>query len=428
VPGAVGPGHRERLQQGPEEEPLVYRAHPGLLVAQLLDELGPGVGRRRVPVTEHARQTGEGVGVGGKSVHLLLVDQLQAVLHRPQEAVRGVEGLGVAGGDVAGVGQLGQGGECGTGADARVLASVHELEELDRELDVADAASAPLDLSLGEAPAGELVLGPGLHGPHLPQLVGAEGARPQSFGGGGLEGGAEVGAPGRRSGLQQGLELPGLGPVLPVGPVGLQGPHEGPVASLGTQVGVDAEAGAGDLHHGAGLTLGRQRVLGHEQHVDVAGVVQLLAAELPHADYRQPHCLAQAARRVEHVVGHGGQGPPDGAQVVEAQQVAGGDAQELEALPPAQELPVALLQRGATVEVGQDVEGRRLAEAQLGEGPAGRRDCGKGLTQPVVVLDRGSQVGVSLGQPLEGERGRRRRRRLLDELGQQGTGHVSSVA
>ena len=52
------------------------------------------------------------------------------------------------------------------------MATVHELEELDRELDVADAAAPALELAIGEALARRvIVLRAGLHRPDLAHRV-----------------------------------------------------------------------------------------------------------------------------------------------------------------------------------------------------------------------------------------------------------------
>ena len=49
--------------------------------------------------------------------------------------------------------------------------TVDELQELDGELDVPDAAPPPLELPVDETPPGHLALGPGLHAPHFADLV-----------------------------------------------------------------------------------------------------------------------------------------------------------------------------------------------------------------------------------------------------------------
>ena len=58
-------------------------------------------------------------------------------------------------------------------AELGVDAAVHELEELHRELDVADAAAAPLHLAVLEALADDLLLDARLHGAHRAEVVGA---------------------------------------------------------------------------------------------------------------------------------------------------------------------------------------------------------------------------------------------------------------
>ena len=113
---------------------------------------------------------------------------------------------------------------------------------------------------------------------------------------------------GDRPGLEQGLELPGLGPALVVGAVARQGADQRTGLALRTQVGVDrpdrALAGVlgADLHQlrgelggdpgGRGL-VGTLRRLEDVEHVDVGDVVQLVAAALAERDHRQPG----AARR-----------------------------------------------------------------------------------------------------------------------------------
>ena len=57
------------------------------------------------------------------------------------------------------------------------MTTVHELEQLHRELDVADPAAATLELALGEALALGDVLRPFLHRADLAQRIGTEDAR-----------------------------------------------------------------------------------------------------------------------------------------------------------------------------------------------------------------------------------------------------------
>ncbi len=101
---------------------------------------------------------------------------------------------------------------------------------------------------------------------------------------------------GHRTRLEQRLELPGLGPALPVGPVGARRADEGPVTALGAQVDVDPKAPPRHVHHLPRRARAGVAVAVDEQHVDVAGVVELLAPELPHGDHGEALARRHPAR------------------------------------------------------------------------------------------------------------------------------------
>src|SRR5690606_23273482 len=138
---------------------------------------------------------------------------------------------------------------------------------------------------------------------------------------------------------------------------------EGAVATLGPQVGVDPVAATREVHHRPG----RPGVAPDEHQVDVAGVVELAAAELPHADDGQPGGADQPHRPVEHGGGDVGQRRGRLLEAAPAQQVDGHDPQVGEALGPneaggvggrgdeRQAAPAGPALR--VVEVGQHVEG-----------------------------------------------------------------------
>ena len=159
---AVAPRVR-LIQQGAEEEVLVDGPHRRLLAGEVAGQQLAGAGLGGVPVAHDPGQAVHGLAAGGQGVDLLLGHQLEAVLDGAQQAVGVVEGPGVVGLDVAAGAQLGQGVEGGGRPQGGVVAAVDQLQELDGELDVADAAPAPLHLPVGEALAGQLGLGPGLH-------------------------------------------------------------------------------------------------------------------------------------------------------------------------------------------------------------------------------------------------------------------------
>ena len=85
-------------------------------------------------------------------MRLLLVVELEPVLDGAEEPVRAVESVGVGALDVAAVGELVQRVEGRGRAHGGVVATVHELEQLHRELDVADAAATALELAVGRCP------------------------------------------------------------------------------------------------------------------------------------------------------------------------------------------------------------------------------------------------------------------------------------
>ena len=137
----------QRVEQRREEQLLVDRAHDRLLALVLGVELLERGRAGAVAEAEHAREARARVGVGRQRVRLVLVDELQPVLDRAQPHVRVVEPVRVGDRDVAAAGELLERVERRRRADRVVVATVHELEELHRELDVADAAVAALQLA-----------------------------------------------------------------------------------------------------------------------------------------------------------------------------------------------------------------------------------------------------------------------------------------
>ncbi len=149
-------------------------------------------------------------------MHLPVPEELQAVFDRAQEPVRAGQTFGVLAGYVPARRQGAQGGQSGRLSHAVVLATVHQLEQLYRELDVPYPAATELDLPLGEALAGDGLLGPRFHGPQRPQFIGTEGPAPHPPGRLFNELSTQFGEAGHRPRFQQGLEFPRLCPPVPV--------------------------------------------------------------------------------------------------------------------------------------------------------------------------------------------------------------------
>ena len=267
---------------------------------------------------------------------LLLVVELEPVLDRAQEAIRRGQLLGIVAADVARVRQLVERGQRGANSQLGVRPAVNELEELHRELDVADAPGPELQLTLAQPATRHFALAAHFHGANGAERFGGERSSPQMLRGGLVECRAERAVARDRSRPQQCLELPWLGPLVPVRLVGRERPHERPIASFRSQIEVDPETPAGDVHHRlafAGRDSGVDIGPAHQHDVDVRRVVELAAPELSHADDGQPGGRGQFHGRVEHVRRHVGECARHHLEGIEADEIPGGDAKELVTLP-----------------------------------------------------------------------------------------------
>src|SRR5918993_1783666 len=164
--------------------------------------------------------------------------ELEAVLEHAQDAVIARELGGLLATDVP---ALGEGRESRKGAalpDGGVGRAVHELQELHRELDVAQSTRAELDLHV-DLPGGDVLrdtLAHALHGLHEPF---ATRARPDLGRDTGRVPRAQLGVARERTGLQERLELPALRPPVVVLEVRLECAHECAVLALWAEIRVD---------------------------------------------------------------------------------------------------------------------------------------------------------------------------------------------
>ena len=183
--------------------------------------------------------------------------------------------------------------------------AVHQLQQLHRELDVAQAAGAELELAVAIG-LRDVVLDPAAHRLHVVDERLALRRRPHSGPGDVHELGSDVEVAGGGPGLEQRLELPGVGPLLVVGPVPGRGPDQRPGLAVRSQRGVDLpgrlaadphqpgrQGGGGGEHRGlgsspSGASVGTSGVVGDEDHVDVGEVVQFHGAALAHGDDAEP--------------------------------------------------------------------------------------------------------------------------------------------
>ena len=123
---------------------------------------------------ERATDLGALVVGDGHRVRLGALAQLQAVLDAAQEAVGVGELRGVVLVDVAGGAELGERRQRRRRAQIGIEPAVDELQQLDGELDVTDAATAALHLAVGEPAARQFRLAAGLEVAHRPEVVGGE--------------------------------------------------------------------------------------------------------------------------------------------------------------------------------------------------------------------------------------------------------------
>ena len=224
------------------------------------------------------------------------------------------------------------------------MATVDDLQELYRELDVADSSPPALQLAIVQSPTAGLLLRARLHRADLAHRVRVQHLRPHERPGQGHELVAEAAVAGDRSCLQQGLELPCLAPSLVVRGIAVEGAGERARPALGAKVGVRAEddavfgaGGHGGEDHPCDVLTTSVVALVDEQHVDVARVVQLLAAELAHADHGERNLGRDEIQcGLETRVRQRAELTTDGGKVGGAEQVACRDPQQLASTPPAE--------------------------------------------------------------------------------------------
>ena len=262
---------------------------------------------RRATEARSAGEHPEPVLVTGHQVRATQPFELHPVFEHAQHTVVARELGRLLATHVAELSECGEGRQRSALVDAVVGRAVHELQQLHRELDVADAAGPELDLHVDLIGRDVLrdSLAHALHG--LDEAL-ATRTRPDLRRDTGDVPAAELEISGEGPRLQQRLELPALRPPVVVLQMRLERAHEGAVLPLGAEVRIDLperrlDAGlADDAHrqHGEpGCDVERPRRgdhvfidgLGDEDDVDVAHVVELAGPGLAHADDREPRGL-----------------------------------------------------------------------------------------------------------------------------------------
>ena len=284
-------------QQRPVKQPLVQAAHRKLGACPLLGELCGARGK-----SGRSRESAQRVWVARHQVGPTKLRKLQPVFEQSEEPVVARKLRRLRATDVPVLGQCAQGVQRAGLADIRIGLAVHQLQKLDGELHVPQATRSELELEVELLPR-DVRGHPLPHPLHpldevLPRCAAPHPRRHRSA----------VPLPqfqvaGKRPGLQQGLELPALGPAVVVRNVRLESAHERPVLALRPEVRVHLPqrgffGGVMDApHRGHGefrrnlhgpVAVCPFRGFCHEDDVDVAHVVQLGRTCLAHTNDRQP--------------------------------------------------------------------------------------------------------------------------------------------
>ena len=254
--------------------------------------------------------------VARQVVGLQVADDLQAVLQRPQEPVRVGERVGVGLRHVSLFGERRQRAQRVRLAQYRVAPPVHDLQQLHRELHVADPPASPLDLGELLAATTDVLLEPHLGPPDVVDRARLQVLRVDERRHALDERRTDPRVAGDGPRLDHGLALPRGRLVLVVVERRLQAAREHAAAATGAERRVHPERDALGRRlrersdQARGGALGHLLRLGtgvgvHEDQVDVARVVQLAAAELAQSDHRQRgRRRRQAARGLQARLGH----------------------------------------------------------------------------------------------------------------------------
>ena len=231
-------------------------------------------------------------------VGLAVEHDLEAVLDPAEEAVGIFHDSAFLGGEAADLFEPSHGAQGIGVTNLWVLAAVEELEELDDELDVADAAVAGLDLDLGGAGGESALFDPPLHRLDFADLRAAQVTAVNEGCDGVQESFSEVKVAGDGSALDEGLPFPGASGGFVVAEGGGEGTGEGSLVAFRAEAHIDAighaehsmvgeeaddfashsgeEFGVGDGSRAKGLAF----EVVEEDQIDVRAVVELLSAEL----------------------------------------------------------------------------------------------------------------------------------------------------
>ena len=404
---AEGARARQRLEERPEPHPLVDRAHLGAVRGAgrgRAASVGPAV--RVAPVAE---RPGRGGAARSRSAGTVWVcrssSSWRRVLDPAQEPVGVGQGVGVVAVDVPAAGAAPSSASSVPAPQLGVDPAVHELEELGGELDVADAAGAALHVALarprgGGPPPRPAPSAPGRGAgrrrrtarPTRPPRAAADHRAPSS------------GSPATGAALSSAWRSHGVGPPLPVGLVRVDAADERAVAALRRRSASTRKHRPARSRSGPAGALEPLRIaLADEQEVDVAGVVELAAAELAHPDHREAVVVRAPsgrgrARRARTSVARSDRASDDLLEVERADEVRARDPEQLASLPPDQVVDRRRRAAGRSAAARSSAAGRSRPGPRAGCRPRLRLAASTATTRAAsapsgVERSRGGRVG-----------------------------------
>ncbi len=263
-----------------------------------------------------------------QKVRLQVTHQLQAMLDAAQETIGVLENAIFLVGNATGVSQRLHRLEGIALADLGQIAAVEQLQELDGEFDVADAADAGLDLGVAVAVAVGFLLDAPLQGLDAVNLAGGEILAVDERLDGLEKLLAQAHVAGAGPNLDEGLAFPGAAERVVISQSAGQRPSQGAAFAFGPQPEIDAvgqpliavlRQEAHDFAHNAREEIvvadaadafaARRAVFVEKEHeVDVGAVIQLLAAVLAEGQDDTAGGLFMVGKRLAEAIFDGPQG------------------------------------------------------------------------------------------------------------------------
>ena len=271
--------------------------------------------------------------------------------------------------------------------------------------------------------------------------------------------------------LEKRLELPCLGPALVVAHVGGERAHERPLLALGPQRGVHLPKGpfcsrlATCAQHSRGKPLGRAECcllvapvdgLGHEDHVNVAHVVEFAPTALAHRDDSQATWRGVGGQigtrdreaRLQRGIGEVSQLLRDVVDTCTVDKIAHHSGEQFVAIRHAKRIRCALDARSGVLRLRIRAHGAQQSHAALGGAGGAWRDpaqalhglgmpdevVGEGIRhadgrhdggEPVLIRTHLRDVDAGEREPMQGKQCRVRVRRGRERIGEDlGPGHT----